>query len=69
MSVATIIALMKEKSGLSMNALNKKIGLKSPSHIWKLLKGDRTPNSDTAKKIVKFGEEIGMIITLEMIYK
>ena len=68
MSVSTIIEMMKAKSGLSMYALNKRIGLKSPSHIWKLIGGDRKPNDETVKKIIKFAEEIGMKVTRDMIY-
>lgn len=68
MSASEVLKEIKEKTGLSMYMLNKKIGLKSLSHVSMMISGDRKPDPETTKKIIEFGQKIGMSITWDMIY-
>jgi len=67
MSVAEVLNTLQEKTGLSMYALGRRLGLKSSSHVWQLKKGVKTPDIHTCISIIELGKELEMDITLEML--
>jgi hypothetical protein len=66
MSVKEIFDEMEQKIGVSTYQLGKMLGFKSPSHIYRLKNGIRTPNIQNANKIIRLAKKVGMDITLEM---
>lgn len=67
MSAANILSQLREKMGVTIYGLGKRLDLKSSSHAWMMCHGQRNPNFETCRKIIKLGKEYGMSITLDMI--
>ncbi len=67
MSVPAYIDLLLKKSGLTMYALGKKLGLKSNAHVWLLRHGINLPNIETCKKIIRFAKDYDIHLTLDML--
>ncbi len=67
MSVPKYLAELRGKSGLTMYALGKKLGLKSPSHIWLLENKVIAPSVPTCMKIISFARQYDMNLTLDML--
>jgi hypothetical protein len=67
MSVSDYIILLLNKSGLSMYALGKELGLKSKSHVWLLKNGKNLPSIPTCFKIINFAKRYDVHLTLDML--
>lgn len=67
MSAKKHIGNLLEKTGLTMYALGKKLGLKSKAHICLFMRGDRHPSIPTCKKIIKFAKEYDIFLTIDML--
>lgn len=62
MNVNDILTQLEIKLGVTPYGLNRRLGLKSSSHIYHLKTGLRTPNIHTWKKIIKLCKEAGLPI-------
>ena len=67
MNTPEILAQLQKKLDVTIYGLGKRLGLRSTSHAWLLMKGGRLPSISTCKKIIKLGHEHGMVITLDML--
>lgn len=67
MSVPEYLALLREKSGLTMYGLGKELGLKSKAHVWMLENGKRLPSISTCLKIISFARKYEINLTLDML--
>ena len=67
MSASRHINNLLEKTGLTMYALGKILGLKSKAHVWLFVNGDRNPSVSTCKKLIKFAKENGVELTIDML--
>lgn len=67
MSVADYLAILREKSGLTMYGLGRELGLKSKAHVWLLEHGQRLPSIPTCYKIINFAKKHDIYLTLDML--
>jgi len=65
MSLTIHLEELQKKSGLTMYAMSKKLGLKSHGHVWMLKTGIRKPSISTCFKIIGLAKEHGISLTLD----
>ena len=67
MGCADILSELMKKLDVTMYGLGKRLGLKSDSHVWLLIKGDVKPSFETCYKIIDLANDNGMNVSIEML--